>query len=299
MKHFNQIILLVFLLACTKQGVLGSKERPIKLYISPYSDTSLLKTGSQFFSEYLTKETGLYFDIQVPLSNIAVVEAFGTSKTDIALVNALGYIIAKEKYQAKAMLRAVSEGQDHYYGMWFVRADSGIKSVEDLKGKKVAYVDATSTSGYFYPLKVLKDKNIVPSNVVFAGKHDSVITMVYQKQVDAGAAFYSDLGHGKLTDARSRVLTQFPDVATIVKPLQISDPIPQAPIVFRKDLDPEISKKFIQALKKLLSTPEGQKIFKDLYAVENVVDSDDSYYDQFAATLKELGIQKEELIKKD
>jgi phosphonate transport system substrate-binding protein len=61
------------------------------------------------------------------------------------------------------------------------------------------------------------DKGIQLKDSVFAMKHDSVITMMYQKQVDAGATFYSPPENGKIEDARRLVLQQYPDVEEKIK----------------------------------------------------------------------------------
>jgi ABC-type phosphate/phosphonate transport system substrate-binding protein len=51
---------------------------------------------------------------------------------------------------------------------------------------EIAYVDPSSTSGFILPKALLDQKGIKPSESVFAMRHDNVVTMVYQKQVDAG-----------------------------------------------------------------------------------------------------------------
>lgn len=113
-----------------------------------------------------------------------------------------------------------------------------IKSIEDLT-KKAAYVDPASTSGYILPLKLLKDKKIETKETVFALKHDNVISMVYQGQVDAGAAFFSpshknEKGEEEIEDARRLVKTQYPDVEKKISIIGMSDSIPNDPFVFRK-----------------------------------------------------------------
>ena len=70
-----------------------------------------------------------------------------------------------------------------------------------------------------FPLvKILKQNHITPSSTVFSLKHDNVVTMVYQKQVDAGATFYSPPSkEGLIRDARILVKSQYPDVEEKIK----------------------------------------------------------------------------------
>ena len=126
-------------------------------------------------------------------------------------MNSFGYLMANQKYGATAKLRVIRYGYDYYQGQIIAHVDSGISSVADLNGKKFAYTDPSSTSGYMFPKKILKENSVTLSDEVFATKHDNVVTMIYQRQVDAGATYYSAPSEdGKIRDARSRVKTQFP-----------------------------------------------------------------------------------------
>src|SRR6185437_3716402 len=117
--------------------------------------------------------------------------SFGTNRADVAALNTYGYIIAHEKYGAEARLITIRYGDSTYKAQFLARSDSGIKKLEDLNGKKIAFVDPASISGYLLPLKYLKDRGIKPKETMFAMRHDNVISMIYQHQVDAGATFYS------------------------------------------------------------------------------------------------------------
>jgi phosphonate transport system substrate-binding protein len=248
--------------------------------------------------EGLHRETGYYFTSAVPTNYITVVEAFGSSRADIALINSFSYLLAHDKYGVEAKLRAVRFGLDYYLGQIVARADSGINEVKDLDGKKFAFTDASSTSGYMFPLKMMKDAGVEPAATTFAMKHDNVITMVYQKQVDAGATFYSPpTEDGKARDARSRVLTQFPDVLERVKIIAITDKIPNDPFVFRKGLPAELVNNVIKGLKSYLKTAEGKDIFFQIYNMEDMLDVTDADYDDLRNTIRTLDLSIKDIIK--
>lgn len=226
-----------------------------------------------------------------------MVEAFGTDRADVASLNTFGYILANEKYGTQARLKIIRYGSGTYKSQIIARADSGIKKLEDINGKRFAYVDSASTSGYLLPAKYLKDKNIKPSTTVFAKKHDNVVTMVYQGQVDAGATFYTPEENGKLQDARRLVLTQFPDVAEKVKIIELTTDIPNDPFVFRKDLSDEMKSKISEALVQFVKTDAGRKAFHDLYGITDLETTQDSEYDSVRQILKDLGQKAAELVK--
>lgn len=292
-------VLFFILTGCFTKGPLGSRDNPIKLYFTPSVDADTIATNSVDFLRFIEKETGLYFESAIPTSYIAVVEAFGSLRADISVMNSFGYLMANKKYGALAKLKVLRYGHDYYQGQIIVRADSGIDSVSDLAGKKFAYTDPSSTSGYMFPLKTLTENSALPSEHVFAGKHDNVVTMVYQGQVDGGATYYSAPSKsGKIRDARARVKTQFPDVEEKVKILFITDKIPNDPFVFRKDLPQEISDKFIVAVKKFIKTPRGKQIFKDIYSVGGLVDATDADYQPLRDLVSAINVDLADLVSK-
>lgn len=293
------IITSLFLVSCQKQAELGTEQNPVKLYFTPSVDADTIASNSVEFIKFLEAETGYFFKTGIPTNYISVVEAFGSDRADIAVMNSFGYLMANEKYGATAKLKTVRYGHDYYQGQILVHVDSGIKTIKDLEGKKFAFTDPSSTSGYMFPLKIMNDSGVKLGNQMFAIKHDNVVTMIYQKQVDAGATYYSAPAEdGTIRDARSRVKTQFPDVEDKVKILEITEKIPNDPFVFRKNLPPEMVEKFIVAVKKYISTPDGQQSFKNIYSVEAINDTTDADYDGLRQVIKDININLEEQLKK-
>lgn len=278
------------------EAQLGSEDNPVKIFFTPSVDANAIASNSTHFLKFMEKETGLYFKSGVPTNFIAVVEALGSKRADIAIMNSFGYLLAHNKFQAEAKLKALRHGKDYYAGAIYVSVKSGIKDIKDLAGKKFAYTDASSLSGYLYPQKIFNDSKVKLGNNMFAGKHDNVITMIYQGQVDGGAAFFSEPFDGKMKDARERVLTQFPDVESKVKVLKVTDKITNDPFVFRKDMPKAISDKIIAALMKYLSTEEGKTIFKNIYAIDGVVPASNKDYDSLRAVIKASNLDLAKLV---
>ncbi len=308
MKLFKYFIYLLPLLAFIffvtsrqlNEGALGSKNNPIKIYFTPSIDASRISFNAEALTDYLHKKTGWFFTTAVPASYIAVVEAFGTDKCDIAAINTFSYLMANAKYGAEAKLRVVREGnQTTYCGQIITRYDSGINNLSDLNGKTIAYVDPSSTSGYLLPKALLESKGIKPSETVFAMRHDNVVTMVYQRQVDAGATYYSppDSITGEVMDARGRVLKQFPDVVKKVKIIAFTKDIPNDPWVFRKNMDEKMKEKLIQAILDFQATKLGKKTLFDIYDITGLIRTNDSDYNGIRELLQQQHISFEKLVK--
>lgn len=302
MKNFLRLLavpLILFSLGCSRdKGELGTANNPVKFFFVPSVDAHVLTEKTKDLKAFLEKHTGYSFKIQVPTSFIAVVEAFGTKRADIASMNTFGYILANQKFGAEALITVERFGHTEYKGQFLTKAGSDIKSLKDIAGKKIAYVDPASTSGYLLPASMLKDANIAPKEMVFAQRHDNVVTMVRQGQVDVGATFYSPKEEGKIQDARRLVLKQYPNIEKEVKILQLTKPIPNDPIVFRKGLTAKMKEDIQLALISYVRTEQGRKVFHEMYGVTNMVASTDANYDGVRDILKELGKKATELVKR-
>ena len=150
------------------------------------------------FIKHLEKTTGkrvVFFPVQ---SNAAQYEAMRSGRLHVAGVNAGGNAIAVNcaGYVPFAMM-AAKENNFGYEMEIIVPADSPIKTPADLKGKKIAFTDATSNSGFKAPSAILKaDFNLEAKRdfePVFSGKHDNSILGVVNKDYEAAAVANSVL----------------------------------------------------------------------------------------------------------
>jgi phosphonate transport system substrate-binding protein len=282
------------------KNALGTKSNPIKFYFTPSVDAKTITTNAKELMDFLHKETGYYFETAVPASYIAVIEAFGTDKADICFLNTFSYLLGHKKYGIEAKLRLVRVGGETTFKSQIItRYDSGIKTLEDLNGKKFAFVDPSSTTGYVLPKALMIKHHIKPAEEVFAMKHDNVVTMVYQKQVDAGATYYSspDPETGEIQDARVRVKKQFPDVEKVVKIIAFTDETPNDPVVFRKNMPEDMKNKIADALIKFVQTPHCKESLRKIYSIIGFIKTTDADYDKLRETIVKSGISLESVIK--
>jgi phosphonate transport system substrate-binding protein len=275
---------------------LGSKERPLKMATVPFLETQRLVTGMKSFGDYINKETGLFVEGDVPTSYAAVVEAMCANKVDIAWVSPLAYLLARQKCGADMQLTSInSQGKTTYHGIIIARTASDIKDINDLRGKRFAWVDATSTSGYLYPRALLADKGINPDKdlgqQIAAGSHDKVVIAVMNNQVDAGAIY---------DDARTvkAVVDQYPKVGEETRIVGQTEEIPNDGVAFRKDLPADVTKKVKDALLKLSSTEEGKKVFRDAIGTTGVSATTDDAYNPVRRAAQVLNLNLEEELKK-
>ena len=289
-------ILCLFLVACTFQKApLGSKDNPIKIYFSPSIDAKVIEDNAQAFKDFLEKNTAYRFQVSSPQSFIAVVEAFGTQRADVAGINTYGYILARKKYGVEARATFIRYGRSTYQAQILARVDGPIHKISDFKGKKFAFVDPASASGYILPKKLFRDLNINLKDEVFAMKHDSVVSMIYQRQVDGGATYYSPPEKGQIQDARSLVKTQYPDVENKIKIIQLTDSIPNDPLIFRRDLPEDLKKSILEALIQFVKTEAGRKAFEAIFGATDLQLATDLDYDSSVKMFEALNVDPEKM----
>src|SRR5262249_15792127 len=147
------------------------------------------------------------------------------------------YVEAARGGKIRVIAQSVLGGSTTYRGLVIKRFDSGINSLADLEGKRVAFVDRKSASGYLYPRALLVGKGINPERsfkeTIFAGSHERVIAAVLLGPAHAGATCA-----GAVEAAKFKGLPTFD-----LKILAETDPIPHDAIAVRADLDEALAKR--------------------------------------------------------
>ena len=276
----------------------------VMAFVPSVEAQTILESGNRI-AHLLEMATGYHFDSFVATSYAGVIEAMGARRADIGWLNTFSYVIAHEKYGVEVRLVTVRFGNPYYRAEIITQATSGINALADLKGKRFAFVDPASTSGYLFPLAGLKKAGYDPAKffgqTIFAGSHNNVVLAVYQGRVDAGAVY---------EDARATVQKTLPDIMQKVKVVWKSDPIPNDTVSFRRDLPSEVKEKVARSLLLFSEQPAGLDALKSALEIEALADyhllvtkykinvpSLDAFYDPVRDVARYAGINLEDLIK--
>jgi phosphonate transport system substrate-binding protein len=286
------VLVSVLVLAGCGQPKLGTDKNPIVMSFVPSGDTQEIIASGDKLAQMISEKTGLVIKAEVGTDFAATREAMGAGKAQIGWLNTFNYVLAHEKYGVEVGLVTVRFGLSTYKGQINVRADSGIESMADLKGKVMCWVDPNSTSGYIIPRITLKANGVDPdkdfAQTIEAGSHNNVVAQVYNGDCDAGATY---------ADARSSIEKDFPDVKEKVIVLAETTDIPNDSVSFIKELPAETRDKIINALLEIAASEEGQAALQSLYSIAGLEKQDDSFYDAFRADLSKAGINIEELVR--
>lgn len=145
------------------------------------------------------------------------------------------------------------DGSFSYHSIGFARADSGIGSLDDMKGKVFGFGDPNSTSGYLIPsveippaIDATMESGDYFGEVKFTGGHEQTIVAVFNGDIDGGVTWADGLGawedgynSGALRKAVDAGLVDMNELVEIWK----SKPIPEGPMVVRKALPQDVKDK--------------------------------------------------------
>ncbi len=285
------LLVLVPLAGCKPaEAALGTKDNPIILAFVPSGDTPDIIESAEEIAELLSEKSGYVIEGSVATSYTAVIEAMCTGKAHMGTLATFAYILANQKCGVDVALVSVRYGSPFYNGEIIAGVDTGITKLEDLAGKTMCWVDAASASGYIIPSIMLKAAGVDPDTDLAqqteAGSHDTVALAVYLGDCDAGACYI---------DARDKIADEYPDVYDKTVVIAESPEIPNDGLQFIKEFPADMREKIVQALLEIMATDEGVAAMGLAYGWDEVIEKDDSFYDDFRAVLDASGVDVEAL----
>lgn len=287
-------LILLSLAGCYKPAsdtqALGSEKNPIIMAFVPSTEAEKVVSSGEELCELLTAETGLHFDSMVATSYVGIVEAMAADKVQVGWLPPLAYVFANQRNGDEVILKVMRHGKSTYRGEIVVAAGSDIQSLADLKGKRIAYPEKASTSGYLYPNTLLIEAGLEPELDLeenYSGSHDAAVLALVKGSVDAACCF---------DDARQKLSENgFEDIFDTTRVLAYTADIPADNVTVTRDLDPELTAKITQGLLALAATEEGARVLFELYEVEGLEPATDADYKPVRdmARLRGMDIEQE------
>lgn len=284
------------LIGCKKkepQKTAGYTPKELNIQFVPSQSSETLEEKTKSLEKLLGDKLGIPVNVNVSNNYNTTIEELASKKIDIGFLPPAAYILAKDKGCADAILQAQRFGikvdgsntdqlVDNYKSIIITKKDSAINSLADLKGKKIAWQDVSSASGYIYPAVEIKKTGINPlkdiQGITIKG-HDKAVLEVLNNNVDAAAIF---------EDARNNVKKDFPNVFNETKVIYRTQGIPNDIIAVRADIDQEWKDKISKIFIDISKDPEGSKLIRDIYAHVGYVKAEDKNFELVRQYQKEI-----------
>jgi phosphonate transport system substrate-binding protein len=213
-------------------------------------------SSNECYRAKIEEALGVPVKVFTPADYDGVVQGMLGGSIDLSWLGASAYakaFLTDPDAVEVALTKENTDGSTGYYSFAFARADSGITSIEDAKGKVFAFGDPNSTSGYLVPGAELKEVygplEDYFSEVKFAGGHEQTIVGVANGDFDAGVTWADGLGNwedgynsGAFRKAADSGVVDMNDLVEIWK----SKLIPEGPMTLRKALPQDVKDKVIK-----------------------------------------------------
>jgi len=210
-------------------------------------------TNQECFRAKIEETLGVPVKLFAPADYDGVIQGLLGGTIDYAWLGASAYAKVYLTDPAAVELKLTKQnldGSTGYYSIGFARADSGITSMDDAKGKVFAFADPNSASGYLIPGAELREKygtlEDYFAEVKMSGGHEQTIVGVSNGDFDAGVSWADGLGNwedgfnsGAFRRAADAGLV---DMSTIVE-IWRSKLIPEGPLVIRSALPQDVKDK--------------------------------------------------------
>ena len=157
------------------------------------------------FVAYASRQLGAKVTLRVANDYAAVIEGQRAGNIHIAYYGPASFaraLVTGVKTTAFA-IDVNSDGSKGYYSVFYVKADSPYKTIQDLKGQALGLVDPNSTSGYNMPLFALNKLGINAEQffgrVLITGSHENAVLALQQGTVQTAANFWNAPDDSNLT----------------------------------------------------------------------------------------------------
>lgn len=274
---------LVLVLAALASTALGQRPGwPKELVIAevPVESAADYTARYQPFLDYLKERLGVPVRLFLATDYTAVQVAQAQGQVHVALYGPASYVDAIKRLKAPIEAFAKEDSLRSgvvYHSLIIAKKGSGIRTLEDARGKDFAFVDPKSTSGFMVPMAFFcLEARIKPREyfrrVTFVGTHEAVILGVAQGTIPVGATWDTGISIAQ-QKGQIRGLQDF-------EVLWKSAPIPGLPWAMRKDLPVDLKILLQRAFLGFHETPLG-KAWLEARGLRRFAPATDRDYDAF------------------
>ena len=288
MKRRNFLVCsLLFLVACSSNSP-NSSTNPngepdtLRFAVTDVQGLEELQRDFEPFRDALAETLGKEIKFFPVADRTAAAVALQADQVDIVLTGPAEYVVMKAKTKAVPFIAIT---RPNYRSVIAVHKDSGMKSLEDLKGKTIAMSDLGSTSGQLGPTKILVDVGLQPEKDIYIKMLGDADLQAFQNE-DVQAWGGAALDYDRFMEAKNLKSEDYP----IVKK---GDLLPSDVFIASNKLKPE----YVEEIKKGMVENQEELIgaivsvdTNEKYKGSTLVEAKDSDYDPIRQAYQAIGI---------
>jgi phosphonate transport system substrate-binding protein len=221
----------------------------------------------RYLADYLSDQLGVKVKLTIMSRYGEVIKRFKTLKLDGAFLTSYTATMGIKELHLVPVANPVNlSGVSTSQGYIFVRKDSGIRSVVDMEGGNIVFVDPATMEGYLFPLAFMQQHGVKDINKFFhrhyfSGSHVSAIFAVLDGRADIGAAkdtFYNDL------------VSKDPSIEQELEIVAHSPKVPDVTLCIKSEIDQDLRENLGNVLLHMDKTPDGIKVLQKFKAIRFV-----------------------------
>lgn len=291
-RSFTIVLLMSFVIlfsSCSGgDSTLDENGYPTELRLGYFAGNDLdeILAQQEAMRKYLESKLGIPVKEYTATSYAAVVEAMRAKRIHGFALGPFSYILSVQEANAEGLAMGIHvpngpfvfdpEMKPQYFSMIVTKKGSEIRTLKDLKGRSLAFVEPASTSGHLFPKAFMLKNGINPDedlDWMYAGSHQSAVMAVANGKVDACATLEDNLyrlqredlikfcgypdGKTRITRTQEEldaIYESCPDGHLVM--IAQSAPIPSTPFAIRNELPQDFKDKVKQALLDIQNHPD-------------------------------------------
>jgi phosphonate transport system substrate-binding protein len=292
-RQVKRLSVCLLLLCAAVAGISNASDKmPEKVIfaLKPDKNPEQMLKEKQALEVFLSAKLGTKVEAIIPLSSAVILEGFTNGTVDLGYLSSTDLVKARSTKAADLLLVGEIEGKTWYQSYWLTLKDKPYSSVQDLKGKPIAFASKTSTSGFIIPFWDLVKQGLVKEGgkpedffgegkVFFGTGYVSAVERVLNGDAEAAAVSDYVFNKDKHLTAEQRAK---------LKKLDDQGPVPSHVIAVRGSLSPEVRAKLKAALLGLNDEPN--QALRDKLFTSKLVETDvDSHISSLSEALRISG----------
>jgi len=261
-------------------SVPSSAKPPLRIAVAAMFSPEETLGVYQELMDYIAAMLGRSVELKQRRTYQEVNDMLGAGKLDAAILCSGPYVHAQRQYGVQLLAVPVIRGSPTYHSYIIVPPGSQARTLDDLRGKRFAFTDPLSTSGYLYPVYALVTQGQQPATffgkTLFTYSHDNSIEAVAEGIVD-GAAVDSLI--------YDYLLARHPALGSRTRIIQTSPPMGAQPVGIPRTLAPATARALRDLFLNMDQDPGAKKILEQL-GVDRFIAGSDALYDGIRAMLK-------------